>query len=178
VECHEAYFGLEDLGGMPGVAKWLVVARKHRETLGKVMATRYAASMYVTDRYYNRVASLEDLNRQEAGDGNQTVSLNRRLTRCAKLAGQPFTDLVVNVDEWVKIVKSDRDDIGHHFGRRQRQHTTEQFYLSESTYWLYVLCLLRLADAPDAVFTQITDNYRFQGLGRRLAKFIPPPATR
>ncbi|RKF24642.1 hypothetical protein [Micromonospora globbae] len=174
---HEAYFGLEDLGGMPGVAKWLIVARKHRETLGKVMATRYAASMYVTDRYYNRVASLEDLNRKEAGDGNQTVSLNRRLTRCAQLAGQPFANLVAHVDEWVKIVKSDRDDIGHHFGRRQSQHTLEQFYLSESTYWLYVLCLLRLADAPDAVFAQIAGNYQFEGLARRLAKFIPPPGT-
>jgi hypothetical protein len=176
---HETYFGLEDLGGLPTVAKWLVVTRKHRETLGKVMTTQYERSMYVTDRYYNRVASLEDLNRQEAGDGNQTVSLNRRLTRCATLAGQPFTDLVANVDEWVKIVKSDRDDIGHHFGRRQRQHTAEQYYLSESTYWLYVLCLLRLADAPDAVFTRITTNYRFEGLARKLARFLPapPPAT-
>jgi hypothetical protein len=173
---HAAYFGLEDLGGMQGLAKWLAVAGKHRETLGRVMATRYTASMYVTDRYYNRVASLEDLNRQEAGDSNQTVALNRRLARCAKLAGQPFIDLVANVDEWVKIVKSDRDDIGHHFGRRQRQHTAEQFYLSESAYWLYVLCLLRLAEAPGTVFARITDNYRFQGLGRRLAKFIPAPA--
>jgi len=170
---HDAYFGLGELGGMPGVAKWLTVARKHRETLGRVMATRYTASMYVTDQYYNRIASLEDLNRQEAGDAKQTVSLNRRLARCAKLAGQPFTDLVVNVDKWVEIVKSDRDDIGHHFGRRKSQHTAEQFYLAESAYWLYVLCLLRLADAPDAVFVRISDNYRFQRLGRRLAKFIP-----
>lgn len=170
---HDLYFTLNDLGGMPTVARWLKVAEKHRDTLGRVMATRYETKMYVTDRYLNRMAALEAFNRKEAGDGNKKVSLERRLNRCAYLAGQPIVDLVGDVAAWIKILKSDRDDIAHHFGRRMHQHTAEQLYLAESAYWLYVLCLLRLAGAPDSVFNRIIQHQEFQFLRRRLAKFLP-----
>src|ERR1019366_2343073 len=83
-QSHEMFFSLHELGGMSGIAKWLAVAQKHRATLGRVMATRYEKQMYVSDRYLNRLASLEAFDRMERGK-NVDASLNVRLTTCAEI---------------------------------------------------------------------------------------------
>ena len=170
---HDLFFTLEDLGGLEAVARWLRTAGKHRQSLSRVMATRYDRTKHVADRYLDCIASLERLNRDEAGDSNQTVSLERRLRRCTNLAGAPITRLIPDVEAWIKVLKSDRDNVAHHYGRRLRQHTAEQYYLAESAFWLFVCCMLRLSEAPDAVFDRIVEHEQFQFLRRRLERFVP-----
>lgn len=170
---HDLFFTLEDLGGLGGVGRWLRAAGKHRQSLSRVMATRYDRTKHVADRYLDCIASLERFNRDEAGDGNKTVSLERRLRRCTNLAGAPITRLIPDVEAWIRVLKNDRDNVAHHYGRRLRQHTAEQFYLAESAFWLFVCCMLRLSEAPDAVFDRIVGHEHFQFLRGRLEKFIP-----
>jgi hypothetical protein len=163
-------FNLREFGGLTGVARWLAVAQKHRSTLSRVMATYYATNMYVSDRYLNRLAALEALDRTEGGEKNK--SFERRLKWCVTTAGPAIDTLVDNTDAWIATLVSDRNDIAHHFGRRLREESAEQFFLAESAYWLYILCLLRLSDAPDAVFDDIVQHEKFQLLKRRLARFL------
>jgi hypothetical protein len=167
---HEMFFSLNDLGGMPGLRKWLTVAQKHRVTLGRVMATRYEKQMYVSDRYLNRVASLEAFDRTEREV--EKTSLNKRLTACAKLAGPPIEKLVPDVGEWIKILVRDRNDIAHELGKRQRTERVQWLYLAESSYWLYVFCILRLASAPDPVFDRIVDSQSYIFLQSRIARLF------
>jgi hypothetical protein len=171
IQAHEMYFTLSDLGDMAGVAKWIPVARKHRATLGRVMATRYQEQMYPSDRYLNRLASLEGFDREE---NNDKEDLNRRLTRCAELAGEPVKSLVPDVERWIKVLVRDRNDIAHQFGQRQKNERAEWYFLGESVYWLYAIAILRLADAPEAIFTRIANSPSYGFLQSHLAKILRP----
>jgi hypothetical protein len=171
LQYHDMFFSLQDFGGMPQVGKWLAVARKHRATLGRVMASRYERGMYMSDRYLNRLASLEAFDRQERGK-KVKANLSERLTTCAQLAGDPVTKLVPNVSQWIKVMVKDRNDIAHELGNRQREERVQWLYLGDSAYWLYVLCILRLAKAPDIVFQKIADHSEFTFLQGRLASFL------
>jgi len=164
---YDMLFTFKEFGGMDGVARWLPLAARHRSALGRVMATRYSPSMYVSDRLLNRAAAIEAFDRNETGFENSSFAT--RLTRCTELAGDPFQDLVQDVDRWVREVKDDRDDIAHHYGRRLRHQTREQLSLSDSVYWLFVYCMMRLAGASDAAFERAARNPSVRWTKRGLA---------
>ena len=163
---HEMFFTLEDLGGLDGVARWLDVAATHRTSLDRLMATRYAHRSYLADKYLNRLVSLEAFDREAGHSGTYL----QRLRRCVEYAGVPISDLVPDTNAWTKRLKDDRNDLAHHLAELARQVSSDQLFLSESAFWLYVICLLRRAAAPEAVFGRISRTQQFQFLKRRLAK--------
>jgi hypothetical protein len=160
-------FTCEDLGGIEGIGRWMNVAQEHRSSLGRVSATRYARGMFVSDRLLNCAAALEGLDRTITNHVNS--KFKTRLTRCSSLAGKPFSELVGDIAEWAEAVRLDRDDVAHHFGRRTRSSSIKTFYLWESLYFLYVLCILRLCDSPDRVFTRIREHAAYHRLARQLS---------
>lgn len=163
-------FTFEDFGGMDGVRRWMEIAEEHRSSLGRVTATRYARNMFVSDRLLNCTAAVEGLDRTVTG--HTQSRLRTRLTRCSSLAGQPFSDLVGDIPSWVEAIISDRDDVAHHFGRRTRSSSIETFYLWESLYFLYVLCILRLCNSPEDVFTHINEHGTYRLLAQRIRSVI------
>lgn len=165
---YDMIFTFQEFGGIEGIARWLDVAARHRSALGRVMATRYSEHMYLSDRVLNRAAALEALDREESGFLNSAFAT--RLTRCVQLAGEPFNDLVGDVEEWVRKFKDDRDDVAHHYGRRLRSQTREQLFLADSAYWLFAFCVLRLAGAPQAVFDHAGRNPAVQWTKRGLVR--------
>lgn len=169
---YDMLFTFEEFGGLQGIARWVPLAARHRSALGRVMATRYSPHMYLSDRLLNRAAAIEALDRNETGFENSTFAT--RLRRCAELAGEPFSDLVQDVDRWVQELKDDRDEIAHHYGRRLRHQTREQLFLSESAYWLFVYCIMRLAGAPDAAFDRASRHPSVQWTKRGLANTHGP----
>jgi hypothetical protein len=152
---HDMAFTFAELGGMDGVAKWLEVAAKYRSILGQIMNTRYERRMFVQDRLLDRVAALEAFHREWKHTGKKTVWLVNRLTELAALAGNPFTELVGDVQAWCRRVKKERDNIAHHKGRPAHQNSGDMYFSAEATYWLFVLCMLRQMKAPAAVFVHI-----------------------
>ncbi len=167
---HQMFFSLRDLGDMDGVERWLAVAERNRSVLGRVMATRYARGMYLSDRVLNCAAALEAYDRSK---NPQDAHYAERLRRSAALAGDPFTDLVSNVEAWVQALKDARNDVAHH-NARMATESTEHLFLSRSAYWLFIFCLLREADAPDAVFEHIAEHSSYRWLERRLGEVLPP----
>jgi len=163
-------FTFEDFGGMEGIRRWMNVAEEHRTSLGRVAATRYARNMFVSDRLLNCTAALEGLDRTVTGHSNS--KLKTRLTRCSSLAGQPFSELVGDIASWMEAVRLDRDDVAHHFGRRTRSSSIQTFYLWESLYFLYILCILRLCDSPEDVFTHVQEHAAYRQLAQRIRSVI------
>jgi hypothetical protein len=164
----QMFFTLDDLGGMSGVERWLTVARRHRSALGRVMHTRYSKSMFISDRLFNCAAATEAYDREKHEDD---ATFAARVRRCASHAGEAFVDLVEDVDVWVSALKDARNDLAHH-KPGMAAGKAERWFLSDSAYWLFVLCLLRDAEAPEAVFGRIVEHQDYLFLQRRLQQAL------
>jgi hypothetical protein len=163
---HDLLFTFEQLGGIDGVGRWMGAADRHRGGLGRVMGSRYAKGMFVSDRLLNCAAAVEAFDRKLTG--TEQSKFKTRLQRCADLAGDPFTNLVGDVSRWAETMRLERDDIAHHFGRRMRSSGSETYYLWESMYWLFVLCILRDSAAPEEVSSHLQQHGQYQWLAPRI----------
>lgn len=159
VKRHDMYFTLDDLGGMDGVGRWLAVAERYRTELSRVMATRYSATMFLEDRIMNVSAALDSFDKVRRGTGDERVNYVDRITECINLAGEPFTGLIQQDGrEWAKSVKETRHDLAHHRERFRLNGSVGEHLQSEQLFWLFTLCMLRLADAPTAVLDGIAKH--------------------
>ncbi len=165
---HEMLFTLADLGGTEGLARWLEVASRYRSELGRVMSTRYAEGMYVSDRLLNCAAALEAYDRSKYGDDIWYVE---RLKRCAVTAGDLFEALVGDTEKWARILKNSRNDVAHH-NHRLDSASTAYLFLSHTAYWLFVLCLLRDSGAPGAVFERMQEHGQFNWLREQISQIV------
>lgn len=157
---HDMLFTFDQFDGITGVARWMATAQKYRSTLGRVMNTIYSPFMFVQDKILHRVAALEAFHKQWSGNPN--AHLVDRLKELATYAGKPFETLVgkkpenENIATWCEKAKDERHDTAHHLGRQLHQDGGELFYVGQGAYWLFVICLLREAQAPPAAFDQMT----------------------
>jgi hypothetical protein len=170
VERHQLLFTFDQFGGIEGIKRWMDTVAPHRSGLGRVAGTIYSDGTFVADRLLNCAAALEAFDRERTGHKNS--KFKTRIDRCATLAGQPFEKLVGDVSEWLGVVRVERDDVAHHFGIRSRTSGTETYDLWRSLFYLYVLCLLREAAAPEGVFTQIQEHADYISLMDRLKDLI------
>jgi hypothetical protein len=163
---YDMAFTFPELGGMTGVRRFLVQSKKYRESLTRVIASSMARGMFVSDQLLHRAAGLEGFDRTRTGI-KKGVEFKKRLLNCVGLAGQPFDTLVLNTAAWATRVTHERNDAAHTLGLSSA--ATEQYFLARSLYWLYVICLLREAQLPDAVFKHIARNPEFGLVRERLA---------
>jgi hypothetical protein len=162
---HRMYFKLDDFGGVDGLGRWLTVAQEYRTELGRVMATRYSPDMYLEDRIMNCCAALESFDKVRRETGKQEVHFVERVRQCATYAGEHFATLIAqDADGWAKKVKECRHDLAHHRERLRLNATDAEHVLAEQLFWLFALCMLRLADAPDAAFASIARHGRIRWL--------------
>lgn len=167
VKKHDLYFTFDDLGSIEGVGRWLATADNYRTELGRVMATRYSDDMYLEDRIMNVSAALDSFDMHRRGTG-KWVEYSKRVRRCVDLAGQPFLDLIAtDPTRWVRTVVDTRDDLAHHRERFRVDGSIGEHLLSEQLFWLFAICMLRVADAPSAVFESIGRHAQFRWLTER-----------
>jgi hypothetical protein len=157
------------LGGIQGVAAWVRTELRFEDQVARVMASRYAKTMFADDRLFNRTAALEGLHRQITGKDPYFAI---KLTELAAMAGDPFTRLVVDVPKWVSHMKVERNDHAHHLGGAANATGATRYYLAESAYWLFVMCMFRQCDYPDAVFDAIERSGIVTWVKDRLVKVL------
>lgn len=166
---HDMSFTLDDLGGIEGVQAWHEVAKRNSETLGRVSASRSSASMHISDRLLNRAAALEGYDKDKHGG---KATLENRLRRCTILAGAPFAALVKDVSKWIKLVVKERHEIAHHYSASAALSTVDQLFVADSAYWLFLICILRDANAPNGVFDHIQRSPNYLWLKPRIQALL------
>lgn len=155
-------FTYGQLGEMDGIKRWMATAEKYRSQLGRVMNTVYNKLMFVQDVHLGRVAALESFHKKQSGSVGK-MHLENRIKKLVSLAGDPFFELVPKRQyaRWRRRVVDERNDVAHHLGRSLHQDLAELSYLSESVYWLFVLCMLRESAAPEECYAQLVKHKRF-----------------
>lgn len=144
---HDLLFTLAGLGGVEAIQRWCSVALRHRGALGRVMATRYRSSRFVSDKLLNRAAALEALDRDTHNQDDR--SFKQRMLRLAALAGDRFLDAIDDAESWATRFKDARVAAAHHSDRHADDAGHLDYYLAEVAYFLFVCCFLRLIEAND-----------------------------
>jgi hypothetical protein len=161
------YFNLSHLG-VDGLGRWLDAVAGFRTELGRAMATRYGRG-YLEDRIMNVCAALESFDKHHRRTDDD-VHYRARIEACVELAGEEFRSLVVeDPAAWSRKVKDLRHDLAHHRDRFRMDGSVGGHLVSEQLFWLFALCMLRVAQAPDAVFESIA-NHRQWGWLREQAE--------
>jgi hypothetical protein len=140
-------------------------AKTYRSAVGRVTATLTPA-MFLTDRLLNCAAALDSFDRKR--NGTKNTPLRTRIQRCVQLAGPYFEAWVGNVDAWLDVIRDARDDVAHNYDWRTSEPIQSTYFLWRSLYWLFCLCILREAQAPDAVFDRIVAHEQWRWLGRKI----------
>lgn len=71
-----------------------------------------------------------------------------------------------------KKAKDYRNDIAHHLARYPGVEAAEMHYVWQAAYWLFVLCLLREAEAPQACFDRLVQSQRFLFEAEEIRRFL------
>lgn len=75
------------------------------------------------------------------------------------LAGQPFADLIANDPAvWAARVVTTRDDLAHHREQFRTDGSAGDHLLADQLFWLFAICMLRLTDAPNALYGTISKH--------------------
>jgi hypothetical protein len=159
---HNMYFTFADLGGIDAVGRWLDQAERYRTELGRVMATRYSTKMYVEDRIMNICAALDSFDKVRRGTSADYVE---RIKQCVALAGPPFLNLIhQDPAGWARAVKEARHDLAHHRERFRLDGSVGEHLLAEQLFWLFTMCMLRLAEAAESAFDSLAHHRQIQWL--------------
>jgi hypothetical protein len=94
------------------------------------------------------------------------------LRRCANLAGTLFTDLVRDASKWAEAIRVERNEVAHQLGKLITSDRSQTYYLWQSVYWLFVMCMMRDCDAPDEVFDHMRQHGEYQWLAPRIQAII------
>jgi hypothetical protein len=156
---NQTYFTLEDLGGVEGISRWLEFAGCHRLKISRALAGRYFSGMLIEDRILNAASALESLDKKIKNDNVQDLKV--RLNRLQTLAGYPFTDMVNDSHSWSMLVKSYRNESAHNFEKLVDTDSTRKYWIAISTYWLFVICMMREAGLPESSFESLANNQDF-----------------
>lgn len=158
-------FSFDDIGGLDGIARWLETTEKFRPVIGALTAQWYRPRMYTENRFFNAVTAAETFQRIILQ--RQTVDLLEALYSLAEKAGKTFRGLVGDVDRWAKTVRDTRVLNVVHRGLNEDDEP-ELYLLSESLYFLVVLCLLQECGVPQDTLTKMQRHQRFRLLKEQI----------
>ena len=159
----------DQLGGIDGVGRWVDCASKYEGVLSALLSHRYIPMMYTDNRFGNIVTAAEALTRIRCD--KQKVNLRPALESLALEAGEPFRALVQDVQRWTKCIVTTRTNNVVHRGLHENE-APDLYALSESVYFLVVMCLLRECGVDIDTSTDIGKTQAFTRLSSDLQRAL------
>ena len=159
-------FTFDDIGGLGGLARWVRTAARFKAVIGSLLSHWYLPDIYVDNRFLNIIIAAEALERIRLNQ--QNFDFSDGLERLAGYAGRPFEALVQDVKSWVNEVIRIRINSVVHRGLHENIEGTRVFWLSESLYFLVVLCLLRECGVEEGALLKVTRHERFEFTAEQL----------
>ena len=162
----EMMFTFDHIGGLSGIAGWLEVSQRYGAVIGSLLGHWYLPSLYEENRFLNVAIAAEAVERIRTQE--QDLKFQPALERLAENAGDTFEALVDDVKSWSRELVRVRVNQIVHRGLRGDIDGSRLYDLTESLYYLVVLCLLKECGVPENAFSNIKQHQRFRQLARRL----------
>lgn len=166
VHPREMMFTFDHIGGLSGIAGWLEVSKQYGAVVSSLLSHWYLPSLYEENRFLNIVIAAEALERIRTQQ--QNLNFRYALQRLAKDAGDTFEALVDDVESWSEEITRVRVNKVVHRGLGGDIDGSRLYDLTESLYYLVVICLLKECGVPENAFSSIQQHQRFRQLGHRL----------
>ena len=153
-------FTLDSFGGIEGVANWLNISQRYRTAINTLLSVIYTPNLYMENKLVNIMIAAEAFERVRC---NTTSKLNLKtiLENLVQYAGDIFIDLVGETQTWINKAIRMRHEIVH----RHSMERLEIFWLdliTDSSYWLIIICLLKECRVNDTVLQQICNINSFK----------------
>ena len=159
-------FTFDDIGGLDGIAKWLVTSDKFRLVIDSLLSHWYLPTVYTDNRLLNTIIAAEAFQRIRLKQPN--INFGKALIDLAKLAGEPFRYIVEDVNIWAKEIVCARNNNLVHRGLQEDLEGQRMYDLSEALYFLVVLCLLRECGISEETLAKIQNHQRFRRVKEQL----------
>ncbi len=159
-------FTFDDIGGLDGIAKWLETSAKFRPVIDSLLSHWYLPMIYTDNRLLNMIIAAEALERIKLQ--KQNLDYSDALKSLAKVAGAPFSAMVQDVDAWVEEIVRARTNNLVHRGLQGDLEGQRMYTLSESLYFLVVICLLRESGIPEVTLSKMQSHQIFSRLAKQL----------
>ena len=159
-------FTFDDIGGLDGIAKWLETSAKFRQVVDSLLSHRYLPTTYTDNRLLNTIIAAEALERIRLQ--KQGLKFRNALMDLIKVAGKPFRAMVKDTNTWIKEIVQARINHLVHRGLHSDLEGQRMYVLSESLYFLVVICLLRECGIPEATLSKIQNHQRFVWVAKQL----------
>ena len=159
-------FTFDDIGGLDGIARWLSTAARFKAVTGSLLSHWYLPTIYTENQFLNIIIATEAFERIRLN--RQNFDFSDGLKRLVNYAGDPFRSMVTDIDSWVNEIIRVRINYLVHRGLHSEPDGIRIYWLSESLYFLAVLCLLRECGIPESVMKNIKDNERLRTITERL----------
>ena len=159
-------FTFDDIGGLRGIASWLKYSERYETVISSLMGNWYLPGLYSDLRFLNAAIAAEALERIKTQ--KQILDFRRALLSLAKQAGDTFHALVNGIESWSREITQIRVNQVVHRGLGGDIDWSRLYDLTESLYYLVVLCLLKECGVPERAFSRVSQNGRFIELAKRL----------
>ena len=162
-------FTFDDIGGIDGVARWLKTSAKFEPVINSLLSQQYLPLTYIDNRFLNIVVAAEALERIRRNQ--QNLNFAKTLANLIQYAGDAFKTLVGDIDLWVsRVVRARINNVVH---RGLHENDEPHLYLlSESVYFLVVLCLLRECGVSKETLSNFQHHGRFTFLAGQLRRSL------
>ncbi|MEU6246137.1 hypothetical protein [Glycomyces sp. NPDC047010] len=157
-------FTISDLGGVGGLGRLVSVLARNDFANARIMSTIHQPPQFIEMKTMLRLFPLEAVFREWPGsDPDQVKDYKRQLTFLIQQAGDPMRNLLDQwTESWANAAKSARNLEGHsNPGKWGDQHQNLNLH-AHVALWLYVMIMLRQADAPEAAFTRLSRSSKYQ----------------
>lgn len=133
-----------DIGGIEGIARWIDTAKKFHASIAPIRSYWYIPNLNIENKFISLVIAAEALDRIRSEDG---PIFPERIRNLANSAGSIFISLVGDIDQWVNEIRTMRTEFIHHTSIHSDEGSNVNYvrmhFLSESLYFLIVICLLK-----------------------------------
>ena len=161
-------FHFNDIDGLSGMARWVEIAEKFRPVIALLKDSRKNPTEHLEANAIKNIIAAETFAKIQLGV--KRVKFGKALAGLAKYAGETFEESIQS-PKWAQEIAILRNDMIH--PSTSRIPSPEKMYwLSETIYYLLILCMLRECGVPEKTLTAIQKHGMLEWVAEESRRYL------
>ena len=162
-------FHFGDVNGINGMAKWIEISEKFRPVIALLKDSRRNPLEHVDSNTIKNIIAAEFFAKIRS-EVEYIKNFKKTLCELADYAGETFADSIQS-KKWAPKVVSLRKDLVHPVPSRIPS-PEKMYWMSETIYYLLVLCLLRECGIPEKTLVAVQVHGMLEWVGEEVRRYL------